>query len=98
MQLKLSSTEDKDYLQCLHENVVWQLLIEHQSQLLTNFYIMSMTLKLEGHFKIAEWNLFSWLFEVHNITQVFSCWLPTMAAWVQSQVRSCGICGEVALA
>jgi hypothetical protein len=27
------------------------------------------------------------------IAQAVSRWLPTAAAWVRSQVRSCGICG-----
>jgi hypothetical protein len=27
------------------------------------------------------------------VAQVVSCWLPTVAAWVQAHVRSCGICG-----
>jgi hypothetical protein len=27
------------------------------------------------------------------IAQVVSRWLPTLTAWVQSKVRSCGICG-----
>jgi hypothetical protein len=29
----------------------------------------------------------------HAIAQAVSHWHPTAAAWVQSQVRSCGICG-----
>jgi hypothetical protein len=29
----------------------------------------------------------------HAIVQAVSHWLPTIAAWVQSQVRSHGICG-----
>jgi hypothetical protein len=29
----------------------------------------------------------------HIIAQAFSHWLPTVVAWVQSQVRSCRICG-----
>jgi hypothetical protein len=29
----------------------------------------------------------------HVIAQAVSHWLPTMVAWVRSQVKSCGICG-----
>jgi hypothetical protein len=29
----------------------------------------------------------------HAIAQGVSCWLPTVVAWVRSQVKSCGICG-----
>jgi hypothetical protein len=30
----------------------------------------------------------------HFIAQADGLWLPTMAAWVHSQVGSCGICAE----
>jgi hypothetical protein len=49
-------------------------------------------------YEILPWYGLSGLSEVsyllgRAIAQAVSHWLPTAAAWVRSQVRSCGICG-----
>jgi hypothetical protein len=84
---------------CLHD-IVLNLL----STRTTLPYPLIQTIKCVASEYVCNpdlWKVCSCLFLYHTdtylkvraVAQAVSCWLPTVAAWVRAQVRSCGICG-----